>query len=53
MLCHVCKGCGSIMVTKPSLEWWDCPACFGAGVTMQHGPAMIGPGTRRKRGAKP
>lgn len=32
-------------------EWYECPACGGAGVRNQAGPAMIGP--RRRTYAKP
>lgn len=51
MICHVCHGSGSLLITKPALEWWGCPACFGAGVTYQHGPAYVNSKWRwRRRG---
>ena len=42
MLCHVCKGAGCIMAFpagKP--EWWPCPCCESAGVSIQHGPPTL------------
>ena len=48
MICHICAGSGHLLFTK-FWEWWPCPCCGGAGVSVQHGPAVIGPGTRRGR----
>ena len=40
MLCAVCRGCGSVMgFPKGVPEWWLCPCCGGAGVSVQHGPS--------------
>jgi hypothetical protein len=33
MLCNVCGGSGSILAFNPR-EWWDCPKCGGAGVSV-------------------
>lgn len=41
MLCNVCEGSGCQLVMRPSWEWWDCVACGGVGVRMQHGPAYV------------
>ena len=48
MICKVCDGSGTLLKIKPDFEYWSCPACCGAGVRVQHGPAVIGPGTRRR-----
>jgi hypothetical protein len=48
MICRICTGMGVLLFTKV-WEWWPCPCCGGAGASVQHGPAMIGPGTRRRR----
>jgi hypothetical protein len=50
MICHICNGMGWFVFPKV-WEWWPCPCCGGAGVSFQHGPALIGPGTRRRRRA--
>jgi DnaJ-class molecular chaperone len=42
MTCTLCKGMGWLLHfinTKP--EWWECPKCGGAGVSVQHGPAKL------------
>ena len=42
MLCRICQGSGSIQTFhegKP--EFWNCPCCGGAGVSIQNGPAEI------------
>jgi hypothetical protein len=48
MICHICSGSGVLLFTKVR-EWWPCPCCGGAGVRVQHGPALIGPGMRRRK----
>jgi len=52
MLCPVCDGSGSIFTSKHGFEWWDCPCCKDTGVRVQHGPALIGPGARKKQSAR-
>lgn len=50
MLCHfpMCHGAGWIFVARNgSREWWPCPICGGAGVSVQHGPAEIKTGVKR------
>jgi DnaJ-class molecular chaperone len=48
MLCNVCEGSGNILVMKPVLQWWDCPACGGAGVREQHGAPVVNAKHRRR-----
>lgn len=43
-LCPVCTGAGNLMTFKSyrgGLEYWPCPGCHGAGVSVQYGPAVF------------
>lgn len=44
-LCPVCHGSGSLMTYKATrgLEFWPCPGCGEAGVSVQYGPAAYLP----------
>jgi hypothetical protein len=33
MICNLCRGSGSLICFNPR-EWWDCPKCGGAGVSV-------------------
>jgi hypothetical protein len=48
MICHICQGSGCLLFIK-HWEWWPCPCCGGAGVSVQHGPAMVGPGAPKRK----
>ncbi|QEG30326.1 hypothetical protein GobsT_51310 [Gemmata obscuriglobus] len=48
MICRVCEGASYLLFLKLR-EYWHCPCCGGAGVSVQHGPSVIGPGTRRRK----
>lgn len=50
MLCKLCNGSGVFLLMQSGQpEYWECPCCGGAGVRIQYGPALIGPGARRKQ----
>jgi DnaJ-class molecular chaperone len=50
MTCKLCRGSGNLVHFEEGRPiYWTCPCCGGSGVSVQHGPAMIGPGTRRSR----
>lgn len=48
MTCTVCLGSGSILARQWPVEFWNCPKCGGAGVSVQHGPVYINNKQRRK-----
>jgi len=49
MTCKLCHGSGSLVAfANGRPQFWTCPCCGGAGASIVYGPAMIGPGTRRK-----
>lgn len=39
MICTVCHGAGSVLARQWPLEWWTCPKCGGAGVSIMYGAA--------------
>lgn len=39
--CHLCHGAGSLFCMQGSAEWYECPACGGAGVRAMVGPRVI------------
>lgn len=41
MTCTLCQGSGSLLARQWPVELWPCPKCCGAGVSVQHGPAVI------------
>lgn len=42
-LCSLCQGSGSLMCFQDGdSEFWDCPACGGAGARALFAPAHIG-----------
>lgn len=51
MLCPVCQGSGSIVTFKRGLEYWNCPCCYGAGVTYLHSSPFVQSRTRKKEKA--
>jgi hypothetical protein len=41
-LCPTCRASGNLVSWRSGrLEYWPCPACGGAGVRVQHGPALF------------
>ncbi|MFZ3481988.1 hypothetical protein [Sphingomonas sp. 3-13AW] len=40
-LCPICHGSGNLVTFSSGLEYWPCPPCGGAGVRVQHGPAVV------------
>lgn len=48
MVCKICKGSGNHLIKAAPFECWECLYCGGVGVSIQYGPSLIGPGTRRK-----
>lgn len=52
MICPVCKGSGNIVTFARGLEYWPC-VCGGAGVLIQHQPAVIQTsGRKRNKGGR-
>lgn len=42
MRCQLCAGFGSkFCIQNGNKEWWDCPACGGAGTRIVCAPATI------------
>ena len=42
MLCKLCGGRQHLLCMQAvKLEWWDCPACGGAGVRALGAPATL------------
>jgi ribosomal protein L37AE/L43A len=42
MICSTCHGSGALLTMhRDSREFWDCPACGGAGCRVLYGPPTI------------
>ncbi len=40
-LCPVCRGSCNVVTFSHGIQYWPCVACGGAGVRVQHGPAVV------------
>ena len=48
MTCKLCAGTGALTCLQgDKREWWDCPACGGAGARVVFGPALFAAGGRK------
>ena len=40
-LCSVCRGACNVVTFSHGIQYWPCIGCGGAGVRVQHGPAVV------------
>lgn len=41
LICRLCRGTGSLFCMQGKPEFYQCPACGGAGARVMYGPKVI------------